>query len=672
MRVSLTAYFKTQPLPPLIGFLVLALAPHCGRLPLWLCAWCVCGWSYALLAERYGWAPLHGFLKLIITLAGMALVISSYGYFMGREAGTAMLVLLLGLKPLEIRSRRDRMVTLFLACFLILANLLFSQSLLMALYLLLAAQSLQMLLMHTNQPGLAWRSLWRTSGSVVVQALPLMLIAFMLFPRLPGALFRLPQDQQARSGLSDTLSPGDISRLIPDQSIALRADFTGRIPDFSERYWRAIVLWHFDGRTWHAASPEALRLPAEAPQTAPRGDYHYTLLLEPHQSKYGVALDLPVWVAAGAQLQRDATLRLSSELNTRGRFEIISVRSPDSGELLPDERAAGLHLPEGSNPRSQALARRWAAEQSPAGVVTTVLNWFRQEPFYYTLEPPLLPGPHRIDDFLGLNFDLGSRRGYCEHYASAMALLMRAAGIPARIVTGYQGGSVNPLGQFVTVRQSDAHAWVEIALPGEGWRRVDPTAAVAPDRIERGMEAGLPFDEIAQLRGALYSGPAAALLQRLGVYRDAANHFWHSRVLDYSYQRQQRFLSRLGLQLQHWTDLFRTLMLLLVVVGSTFVALLLWYYRPRRTFAEPARRYYQRFIHKLRKAGIPVHAGEGPRTLARKVTAAYPHAAPAVDAITQCYIQLRYARQHSQHKDLQCLKKLTGNFKLHTLHSENR
>lgn len=647
----------------LIAFLALALLPHIGRLPLWITAGCISCWSYALLAEKYGWMAPPRLLKLLVTLLGMAVLITTHGWFIGREAGSAMLALLLGVKPLENRSPRDRMITLFLSCFLVLANLLFSQSLLMALYLLVAVLALQVLLIHLNQP-VSQKSLTssrqhlhvirRVAPALVAQALPLMVIGFVLFPRLPGALFQLPQTHQAVTGLSDTLAPGDISHLIRDHRIALRADFQGPIPRFGERYWRALVLSHFDGQSWQAA-PD---IPAMRELSDSSEAYHYRLLLEPHQAWYGVALDWPRQVFGEAVLQQDHTLRLTSRLTARQRLDVVSDPSSFSAPLTLEEQAATLHLPPDRNPRTQALARQWAAEQTSAAVVQTALTYFREQPFYYTLAPPLLTTAHPVDAFL-----FESRRGYCEHYASAMAVLMRAAGIPARIVVGYQGGNVNPLGEFITVRQSDAHAWVEVALPEQGWQRFDPTAAVAPNRIELGMEAALSPDDLAIWQEGRYTGPAAALFQRLGLYRDALNHFWHTRVLGYSYQRQQDLLQRLGLHLPNWGAVFRTLLIALVVCGTGILTVLLWSYRPRPNAADPAQQSYQQFKTRLKQAGITVPAGEAPLQLAKRLALHAPPVAETVTEITRLYLQLRYTQRGSS-EDLKQLQQTVRRFRV--------
>ncbi len=394
-------------------------------------------------------------------------------------------------------------------------------------------------------PLSAWRVPLLRTAKLFAQGIPLAVVLFVLFPRLAGPMWGLPTDAGSKSGLSDQMAPGSISELSMSDAVAFRVDFDGTIPPHAQRYWRGPVMSRFDGREWVASD----RRPPRGPRPAGR-EIAYWVTLEPHWKSWLFALDLPAGPpttegdpdarAASAVvgiLTGDQRLYARTPVTQSLRYRQTSVPadaySAGAGDALEAERAENLQLPyEGhnANPRSVAFARELRAEHpGDADYIRAVLQWFRTQEFFYTLAPPLLPGRDPVDAFL---FD--QRRGFCEHYASSFVVLLRAAGIPARVVTGYQGGEINPTGGYLIVRQSDAHAWAE-ALIGGMWRRFDPTGAVAPSRIERGLGSALPTSQYVPLLARLDD----SWLRSLQLTWDAFNHDWRLHVIGFNYDKQR-------------------------------------------------------------------------------------------------------------------------------------
>jgi protein-glutamine gamma-glutamyltransferase len=549
------------PLLWLILPLAMVLAPHALDLPIWISlSWVI----FALLSvhssqRKKTWS---GWLKMLLSLAGVAGVLLQYGTVIGPQGGVALLVFLSGAKLLEIQTSRDRLGLLFVGCFLLVAYFLNSQSLLMAGYMVFAAGALvaamiantqtntQTSLQTSPQAAPELRATLGMAGRLLVQALPLALLLFLLFPRLQGPLWGLPQQGAAQTGLSDRMSPGDFGQLTLSDEIAFRVEFSTPPPSPNALYWRGPVLWDFDGRTWQTR----FSVPTTSVRVEALGrPITYAITLEPHRQRWlfllGLPRELPAKVASiETSLGPDLQWLSKTAITQRLRYQIdadLDYRFEADG-LSATSRSRTLALPEG-NPQARALAAQWVkqtANQSASeqAIVNQALAHFRNEAFFYSLKPPLL-GENSVDDFLFV-----SRRGFCEHYASAFVVLMRAAGIPARVVTGYQGGELNPLGNYWIVRQRDAHAWAEVWLPNLGWTRVDPTAAVAPNRVERGLNAALPANE----RPAGLMTLNTNWLMPLRQGWDLINNQWNQWVLGYNQDRQREFLARLNPFLSTW------------------------------------------------------------------------------------------------------------------------
>ncbi len=610
----------------------LAVAPHLFHLRPWVVPLvAVAGlWRWAVLRRR---ATAPGRLLLMAaTVAVTVGVLLSHGTLFGRDAGVSLLTLLTGLKLLEARGRRDVLLLVFLGYFLVMTQFLFAQSVFLALFLVLAVLALTAALVGAHHPG-GERCLavhLRLAGKMLLQSLPLMVVLFVLFPRLPGPLWHMPADARSgMTGLSDEMSPGSISRLSQSDEVAFRVEFDGPRPKASALYWRGPVLWFFDGRRWKAGfgpRSDTLRYAALGPRT------RYFVTLEPSNKPWLFALDLPAQAPPRARISSDFQVLAAAPVLSRLRYAMSSYLDYRTEALTALERRWGLGLPTGANPRAVALGRAWRQESGdPEAVVRRALRYFRDENFVYTLSPPLLPGPNPVDDFL-----FGSRRGFCEHYAGSFVVLMRAAGIPARVVTGYQGGEFNAFGGYLTVRQSDAHAWAEVWLEGRGWVRVDPTAAVSPSRVESGIAAALPAPD--PIPGLLRRD--SPWLQNLRLGWDFLNGGWNLWVLSYNQERQLQLLAGLGFGIVSWRELGLGLV---AAVSALLGGFALFMLRPRRGGREDAPlRSYRRFCRKLARVGLERGEAEGPRDFAVRVAAQRPDLAVAAGEITALYIAARY------------------------------
>ena len=448
------------------------------------------------------------------------------------------------------------------------------------------------------------------AATLLVQASPVMLLLFFLFPRVSGPLWGLPQDAYAGiSGLSDSMSPGDLARLALSDATAFRVEFQGEPPPSRLRYWRGPVLWDFDGRNW-SMGPTIL-----AKFKPPRGGdrtYRYSVVLEPHNRNWLFALETAASLPPGSSYAEDGQILARRPVRQRIRYELESVTgaAPEPAQDPAALRRA-LRLPEGFDPRSVALAHQWRdASQSDAAIVARAIDLLRTGHYVYPLEPPRL-GADSVDEFL---FD--TKAGFCEHFASAFVFLMRAAGVPARVVTGYQGGDVNPVDQIITVRQSDAHAWAEVYLHGRGRVRVDPTAAAVPGRIALGLERTVPEGE--QL--PLLMRPQLHWLRSLRYQWEALSYKWNIWVLGYDPQRQRELMSLVGMRDADWRQLTATLF---TVLGLLTALLLIWSLQ-RLVRPDPVQKAWHAFCRKLGARGIERFPFEAPRDSSDRPARALP------------------------------------------------
>jgi transglutaminase-like putative cysteine protease len=613
--------------------MALVTLPHFERLPLWISGLAVLAVAWRLYLGWQSDALPRKWLLLMVVAAATAGIFLTFGTLFGRDAGVALLVIMLTLKLLEMATLRDAMIVIFLSYFVVLTNFLYSQTIPTALLMLVGVW-----VITATMIGLQWRpgairyqETLRLSGVMLAQATPLMLVLFLLFPRIQGPLWGLPRDAfSGTTGLSDSMSPGTLSQLSLSDAVAFRVQFQGEMPKPSQLYWRGPVLWYFDGGSWHRGMTFDNRSPSYSPDGTA---VSYTVTLEPHDQRWLFALDLPAKLAPRSRFTSDYQMLANRPVRQRVRYEMTSHTSYRLGYegLTPLERRRGLQLPEGYNWRARALAENMRqAARNDRDMLDQVLSMFRTQQFFYTLSPPLL-GQDPIDDFL-----FNTRSGFCEHYASAFVFLMRAAGIPARVVTGYQGGELNPIGNYMIVRQSEAHAWAEVWFEESGWERVDPTAAVSPLRVESGIAAALPATGQLPLLGRR----DIPWMRQLRFTWDSLANNWNQWVLGYNPERQYWLFSRIGLDRATWQTLAMILIAATSLITAGFAAAMLRRLGRRRR--DPVAAIYARFCRKLARHGAARAPSEGPADFADRAARQFPNAAASIHTITQTYIKLRY------------------------------
>jgi len=618
-------------LPWTLGALAVALAPHVLYMPFWITgAFVGCAaWRYLIEKRR---RPLpSSWVRGALALACFLGVFATYSSISGVGPGSALLAIMAALKLLETRKRRDQFVLLFISIFLVMASLLREQFLWSLPYMVAGLTVIMTAWLRlAAAPGVTARESFATGGRLLAYAAPLALVMWVFFPRLATPFWAVPIDtSRASTGLSDTMSPGDISSLSLSNEVAFRVSFDGEIPAPRDRYWRGLVLTRFNGRSWTAREPSVSSAAQKEIQVA--GDpIEYQVTLEPTRQQWVFALDMPLSVSLprsfmGPQQQ----IARAMPIDQRVAYEAVSFVDYRVEVDLPELYQNWYsELPEGTNPRTREFARRLrAAASDEQAFVDAVLQMFHDEEFFYTLEPPPL-GSNPVDRFL---FD--TRRGFCEHYASAFAVLLRSVGIPTRIVLGYHGGELNPMGGHLIVRQSDAHAWTEIWLAGVGWVRIDPTAAVAPERIEYST-SDATRDGIGETWG--FSAPSR-LMHQLTLTWDVLNAKWNDWILGYGPEKQSDFMRWLGMQEPNWRKMMLTLVGLVVSLVMVISLLLMLRYRPPPR--DPAARLYARFV---RRTGLAPLVGETAVEFSDRVRRETQLPGEAIDAVTKAYLDARY------------------------------
>lgn len=631
---------STLPIPRrllLVLLLLLAclMAPHATNVdPAILGFFYVMALWRGLALHNPRWMPGR-LILLVLMIGALALVLFTTGLYDGRLAGTALLVVMLGLKLLELRARRDIHITVFLGYFLVLTQFLYDQSLLLAIYLFAGVLALTVIQVGLNRVHIDLRLQLRNTSSMLVAALPLASVIFLLFPRLDSPLWAI-HTEAAVTGISGDMTLGDVGDLTQSRAVAFRVRFFDEPPMPEQRYWRGPVLWQTDGRHW-TTGPRPLQ--SEQAHAAGEAPVRYEITLEPTGEYWLFGLDLVVDAPPGTHINRNHALVAGQRVNTRYSYQAGSDPRRRPQHMGARARDLGLQLPDRLSARVRALAEQWRAasgDGDPRAIAMLALRHFREQPYVYTLSPGRL-GDDPVDEFL-----FETRRGFCEHYATSFVTLMRSAGVASRVVLGYQGGEQNPHAEHWVVRQSDAHAWAEIWVPGEGWVRVDPTAAVAPERIEHSIDTARSQDG----DRVVFSTGADGLLQ--GLWKnavwiaDTVDLGWHRWVVGFSSQRQSHLLERVGL------DDLKGFGLGVALLGGAALAGLLVYLLgklPKPVRRDPLPALWQRFLAKLKRAGLETQPWQGADTVCGQAMLRFPAAADQLVAINRLYVQLRFGRR---------------------------
>lgn len=612
----------------LITAFALLIAPQWNRLPLWLLASCVAlaGWRW--LAQT-GRVRLPGrWLRALIMLALTGWYLASVEGHFTVDTASSFFVLAVGLKWLETRRSRDFYVLFFILVYLAAVNFLFQQAIGWTVINFAGVLLLLFGLQVLNAPNLSARGLagGRRLGLMLLKTLPVVVLLFVFFPRM-SPLWTVPMvSGQSRTGISDTMTPGQISDLAQSSERAFRVSFGGAIPPHRELYWRGLILDQFDGETWNQRQAEPFQVPApvaldDGAEILKPGDY--SVLLEPTNQRWAFSLKPSIALSGNIAPAGQDLFRFARPADTAVRYRLsrVAAQLSSAPTLTASERRRYLQLPAGSNPRATQFARRLAQQTGqPVGFIKAVLTRFRQQPYVYTLRPPPMP----TDSVDALLFDV--KRGFCAHYASAMAFLLRSAGIPARIVIGYQGGSPGLDNRYLIVRQYDAHAWVEAWIAGQGWARVDPTAAISPERIESGLQEAVA-DEGSFLENNWTSPERygdVAVIRWVALQLDRINYQWQRWVVGYQGQSQLDLLSRISghLSLRELGYVTAGLMAAALLAAGLFSA-----WRQRGHWQQdPWRRLFDKGLHVIRQAGVEVYPGDTPDVIAERASRRYPEA----------------------------------------------
>ncbi|MCU7795838.1 MAG: DUF3488 and transglutaminase-like domain-containing protein [Candidatus Thiodiazotropha sp. (ex Myrtea spinifera)] len=619
----------------------LVLVPHVQHLPLVVSFFLFTTLGLRFISLRLPKLQPGRLLLFLLTAAGVVLIYNEHQTLMGKDAGVSLLSIMLVLKTLEVRRRRDLYVTIFIAYFVIVTQFLFDNSFLLLIYLLALLVGHTSLLLEINRvsPSRNFFEPYRQTFWITLQALPIAIILFILFPRLGHPLWHFGHDGSAQTGLSERVEPGTISQLIQSSAVAFRVTFKHEPPPPEQRYWRGLVLWDTDGVSWYTDKNNPV--PFLSSSIMPTGKpVEYEVLLEPHRKTWLYALDLPAVAPSKSKLSSDFLLHLREPVTRPKQYDGLSftrhLTSPPTEAL----RQRALRLGEGITERQQNLVSTWrAASSSDKDMVERALQHFYEREFVYTLNPPrYLKNP--VDQFL-----FEGREGFCEHYATAFTQLMRLAGIPSRMVIGYQGGEHNDLGDYYTIRQYDAHAWSEVWLEGEGWKRVDPTAAVAPERVRSAIQPN--FGSVGE--PALFRIDSDSLigsgLRQISMLLDNSSLRWRRWVLGFGQEEQYGLMRGLGLGFLptgQWGFLLIGLVgLVLALIGVRLVL-------QGRVKQEQVQVLYQVFCRRMAAIGHPRHAHEGPLDYSVRVCRERPDLANPVRLITKLYIRLRYGEHKTK------------------------
>ncbi len=642
-----TKVINTHAFYYLFASLVFVCLPHLNHLPLWSLAFIGTTIVIKLRAIYIEKLTIPKWIVVLMTIGAVSGILLEYSQLFGRNAGITLLVVMLFLKLLETQTYRDGMLLACMMCFLVITNFLFEQRILMAAYLFIGVIAITHSfiklneLPNTNTKKLEW-PVYATK--ITLFALPVMVIFFIVFPRIPGPLWKLPIDHKAaRSGLSETMRFGSIGYLALSNEPAFRVEFKGERPKQNELYWRGIIMEEFDGDIW---SENKANVPA--PNYITSGpSYEYTITLEPHNKKWLFALDLPTNTStlAGSQFNHRYQLTNTEDIEKLKRYSLTSQTNYIIDRELSDvSRIRNTRIPINSNPRAVAFAKELrSTSKNDLEIIQKVLTHFRQEEFYYSLRPPQLVGD-KIDEFL-----FSSRKGFCEHYAGSFVFLMRAAGIPARVVAGYQGGEQNALSDYMIVKQADAHAWAEVWLPSVGWRRVDPTAIISPSRIEGNVDEALDNSENPRFTLA-YNNPA---LKSMRLLIDSMNHNWNQWVISYDRKKQDQLFKKIGLKYNASNA---------VTALTIFISLLflIFYYftvnkKDKKNISEKHQKLYEKFTLLFANQAIVKVEHENAIQFSARASEKFPYLKNQIATITEQYNMLEYANK-DQHKLLDKLK----------------
>lgn len=630
----------------------LLVLPHIGQLNTLFIVFSLTLLLWRALAMRYPQCLPKKILLLPTAVLLVLFVLKEFNMSLGRDASSSLLIILIGLKMLEGQTKRDAQAFIYIAFFILITPFLFDQKITQALYslALFFILLIALIINNSNISKITPPAFIRITGLILLQGIPLMLVFFIFFPRMIGPLWALPDDvSTAVSGISDHINPGAVSNLALSEQTAFRVQFKGQQPTQQELYWRGPVFWKTDGQQWTLSKPPKLPVEINKKIADNRQTYQYTMMMEPHQQFWLYSLDTPIKAPPHVELTGDFQLIAQRKLSRNISFDMSSSTHKKLTSLTSDDKHRALELPDNTDPRIKFLVKQWLEQsKSEMDVINQALQFYNQQ-FYYTLTPPSL-GNDPVAEFL-----FNTKRGFCGHFASSFAILMRVAHIPARLVAGYQGGMYNKVGDFYTIRQADAHVWTEVWLDNSGWVRIDPTAAIAPDRIQHSIDVNQH-----QLNGEvkyLLTAPEGLnkWSKNIGSFVHSLDYYWQNAVLAYGPETQLDFLSNVGIT--DWTQM----VIWLSIISGFFVLLSLTsLFISRREKNDPIQKLYLSFCKRLAKQGGSRYPYETASAYFQRVAKKYPSKKQALKKIEHYYLNARYG-----HGSIESLKQALKRFKHH-------
>ncbi len=623
--------FRPGIIPMLIMIQLIVLFPLWFELPIW-----ISGVTIAILSLKYlsykSDINLPYWLIIIFVILAFSGVFFYFKTISGRDAGVALICLMYCFKLVESKSYRDAALVLFLSFFIMVMAFLFNQSIIMGFYLLVTVTSILSGLIALNSVNGfdALKNLGRISVNAVFQAMPIMIILFFVFPRLPGPLWGW-DDNRAGTGISDSMSPGSVSSLINNDEPAFRVKFNGNAPSADQMYWRGLTMSNFDGFIWRATNQAFQKTDNIPPSTLL---YDYRINLEPNYQKWLFGLEHLGNPDSSIILYEDFTWAKLQKNSKPFSYKGVAVDYNYNGYKLTDyARNNYTRLPSSGN----ILTKQWAKDvyQKGSGTeefIRRVLNHINIQDYYYTRTPEVL-----LDNVVD-GFWLKAREGFCEHYAGAFVFIMRAAGVPARVVAGYQGGEYNPYGDYYLVKQSDAHAWAEVWIDDKGWVRVDPTSAIHPSRVETNLLEQTNRRESWFGNKRIAFDLPESFLTKMRMRWDAIKSFWDDTLMGYGQEQQNDWLSKLGIKSNQWRYLGYGLVAVLLFSGLIFG---LWLLRHSRS-KDPIEIAYLSLKSKLIKQGVEIQANWGPQSLLKHLQQNHPELSKKYATAIKSYMLLRY------------------------------
>lgn len=642
-----------QALNTLFLALAVASAPHFFSLPLWVTALFMAALATKFFLVKHSYNRVGELLPKLLAVPAVALIYLQFNSLIGLEASISLLVVMLGMKVLELKDYRDAMLCLFLGYFVVVTVFLFHQELITLPYLIATVvfQVLALTKLNDITGEQSTKLQLKTTFKLCFFSLPIVAVMFVLFPRLDSPLWSLPgNNQQSRTGMSESMMPGQFSKLVNSTEPVFRVTFNAGIPAQDKLYWRGPVLTDFDGKVWSRRSKHFNdNLPTVAPGAQP---IHYRVTVESQQNnKWLFPLDMPTNFDAGIVVNRDGETKSKDWIRKTSIYDFSSALEYTLNEVSNNrDLIDALVLPRGSL-RTKRLAKDLfeSTGRNKEKFVDDVMNRFNTEPYSYTLDPMPLSSDY-VDSFL---FD--TREGFCEHYSSSFVVMMRSVGIPARVVTGYQGGEFNSQANYMLVRQSDAHAWAEVWLEGQGWIRKDPTSMVSPERVNQGIDSAFAGSDL------LPNTIRFSFLKRMSLKWDTLNYYWSSWVVSYnSSMREEIFSSLKRLMGTLGKHLVLSLTMLSIAVFLFLFAQHFW--GQRNTSKHRAVRVFEDLVNRCQsKYDIHKHSNETSLQYANKLTAANPGKAAQIREIFNSYHDIYYG-QDDRDDRFHDFKKLTETF----------